>query len=239
MWNNARVLNCISSAAFSLVVLMLVCGAAWRAAHFDTFAVGEIDVVGDVTHVTREQIETIVFNELEGTFFTVDLGGAQAAFEKLPWVRRVDIRRRWPNRLEVEVEEHRELARWGNSALVNRYGEVFEGASNNRLPVFEGPDGSYAEVTRSYFEFNKELARIGRHVETVRVSERRAWRLRLDDGTVIELGRDGVLARLSTYVAAFGRSVARLEGGARYVDLRYANGFTVRVKDLQWGETQA
>jgi cell division protein FtsQ len=239
MWNNARTLNCISSAAFVMAVLTLVCGAAWRIAHFDTFAVGEIDVVGDVTHVTREQVETIVFNELEGTFFTVDLGGAQAAFEKLPWVRRVDIRRRWPNRLEVAVEEHRELARWGNSALVNHYGEVFEGASNNRLPVFEGPDGSWAEVTRNYFRFNKELGRIGRHVETVRVSQRRAWRLRLDDGTVIELGRDGVLARLGTYVGAYGRSVARLEGGARYVDLRYANGFTVRVKDLQWGETQA
>jgi cell division protein FtsQ len=239
MWNNARVLNCISSVALALAILMLVCVVAWRAAHFDTFAVGEIDVVGDITHVTREQVETIVFNELEGTFFTVDLGDAQAAFEKLPWVRRVAVRRRWPNRLEVAVEEHRELARWGNSALVNHYGEVFEGASNNRLPVFEGPEGSFKEVTGNYMQFNEALERIGRHVESIRVSERRAWRLRLDDGTVIELGRDGVIARLVTYVEAYGRSVARLEGGARYVDLRYANGFTVRVKNLEWGETRA
>ena len=239
MWNNARALNRISGAIFVVTVLVLVGGVAWRAAQIDTFAVRQIDVVGDITHVTREQVETIVFSELEGTFFTVDLGGAQAAFEKLPWVRRVDVRRRWPNRLEFAVEEHREFARWGNSALVNQHGEVFEGASNNRLPLFEGPEGSCTEVTRNYMQFNEALGRIGRRVETVRVSERRAWRLRLDDGTVIELGRDGVIARLSTYVAAYGRSVARLKGGARYVDLRYANGFTVRVKDLQWSETRA
>ena len=239
MWNNPRVLNWISTALFVSAMLMLVCAAAWRIAHFETFAVGEIEVVGDVTNVTREQVETIVFTELEGTFFTVDLGSAQAAFEKLPWVRRVSIRRHWPNRLEVAVEEHRELARWGNSALVNSYGEVFEGASNNRLPMFDGPDGAYTEVTSYYLQFNEALSRIGRYVETVRVSERRAWRLLLDDGTVIELGRAGVIARLRAYVEAYERSVARLEGGASYVDLRYANGFTVRVKNLQWGETRA
>lgn len=239
MWNSARALNRLSSAMLTMTVLLLLAAAAWRAAHLDTFAVRQINVVGDITHVTRAQVEAIVFSELQGTFFTVDLAGAQAAFEKLPWVRRVDVRRRWPNRLEVAVEEHREVARWGNSALVNQFAEVFEGASNKRLPVFEGPDGSCMEVVRNYKAFNEALRRIGRYVETIHVSERRAWRARLDDGTVIELGRDQMVARLSNYVAAYGRSVARLEGGARYVDLRYANGFSVRVKDIEWGETRA
>jgi len=239
MWNSARALNRISGAAFALTILTLVCVMAWRAAHFDAFSVREITVVGEITHVTREQVEAIVFSELEGTFFTVELGAAKAAFEKLPWVRRVKVRRRWPNRLEVAVEEHRELARWGNSALVNRYGEVFEGASNNRLPKFEGPDGSWLEVTRNYLLFDEALRHIGRRVEIVQVSERRAWRVRLDDGTVIELGRDGVIARLNNYVTAYGHSVARLEGGARHVDLRYANGFSVRVKGLRWSDTRA
>ncbi|NIO43256.1 MAG: FtsQ-type POTRA domain-containing protein, partial [Burkholderiales bacterium] len=84
-------------------------------------------VLENVAHVTREQVRTIVVDELRGTFFTIDLQGAQTAFEKLPWVRRVDIRRRWPDRLVVAIEEHRELARWGNTALVNLHGELFEG----------------------------------------------------------------------------------------------------------------
>lgn len=239
MWNNPQALNRLTGAAIVAALAMSLAGLLSRAANMDTFAVGQIHLVGDVAHVTREQVETIVIDELKGTFFTVDLVSARAAFEKLPWVRRVDIRRRWPNRLEVAVEEHRELARWGNTALVNTYGEMFEGASNKRLPVFEAPAGTHAEVAKHYRQFNEVLAPIGRGVHRIELSERRAWRLYLDDGTVVELGRDGVVARLEGFVGVYGRSVAELSGGVRYVDLRYANGFAVRVSNQKRSETKA
>jgi len=239
VWNNPQALNRLTGAAIVAALAMSLAGLLSRAANMDTFAVGQIHLVGDVAHVTREQVETIVIDELKGTFFTVDLVSARAAFEKLPWVRRVDIRRRWPNRLEVAVEEHRELARWGNTALVNTYGEMFEGASNKRLPVFEAPAGTHAEVAKHYRQFNEVLAPIGRGVHRIELSERRAWRLYLDDGTVVELGRDGVVARLEGFVGVYGRSVAELSGGVRYVDLRYANGFAVRVSNQKRSETKA
>lgn len=239
MWNNAKALTRISNAMFLLAIAVLLGALFWRIAHMDVFSVRAIDVVGDVSNVTEEQVKTIVGNQLYGTFFTVDLQGTQTAFEKLPWVRRVDVRRRWPNALEVIVEEHRELARWGNTALVNTMGEIFEGASNRRLPVLEGPAGSNLEVTQNYFHFNKSLSRIGREVRSVRLSQRRAWRLTLDDGTVIALGRHGVVERLSSFVAVYERSVADLKGKVRYVDLRYVNGFAVQVEDKKRGDKRA
>lgn len=239
MWNNAKALTRISNAMFLLAIAVLLGALFWRIAHMDVFSVRAIDVVGDVGNVTEEQVKTIVGNELYGTFFTVDLQGTQMAFETLPWVRRVDVRRRWPNALEVNVEEHRELARWGNTALVNTMGEIFEGASNRRLPVLEGPAGSNLEVTQNYIRFNKSLSRINREVRSVRLSQRRAWRLTLDDGTVIALGRHGVVERLSSFVAVYERSVADLKGKVRYVDLRYVNGFAVRVEDQKRGDKRA
>lgn len=239
MWNNVKALTRVSNAAFILAIVMLLGGVVWRVVNLDMFSVRGIDVVGNVAHVTREQVQTVISNQLQGTFFTVDLRGAQAAFEKLPWVRRVDVRRRWPDRLEVVVEEHRELARWGSTALVSTIGEVFEGASDERLPLLEGPAGTNFEVTRNYFRFNESLARIGRQVSSIRLSERRAWRLGLDDGTVIELGRHGVVERLSGFVAVYGRSVAELKGKIRYVDLRYVNGFAVRVENNKRGDKRA
>ena len=149
MWNNALALTRTANAVLLMVTLVLLVALVWRIANIEVFAVRGIDVVGNVARVTREQVRTIAVDELKGTFFTVDLRGAQAAFEKLPWVRRVDVRRRWPDRLEIVVEEHRALARWGNSALVNSQGEMFEGASNQRLPVFEGPAGNLTGPRRS------------------------------------------------------------------------------------------
>lgn len=239
MWNDPRALNGIANAAFFVVALALIGGLMSRAANMDAFAIEEIVIGGDVSHVTREQVETIVVDELRGTFFSVDLANARAAFEKLPWVRRVEIRRRWPNRLDVIVEEHREIARWGSSALMNTHGEIFEGASNKRLPILEAPDGTHAEVANVFSKFNEVLARIDRRVQRLELSERRAWRLYLDDGTRIELGREGVVARLEGFVGAYGRSVASLQGGTRYVDLRYANGFAVRVSNQKRSEARA
>ena len=51
-----------------------------------------------------------------GTFFTVDLERRVDAFGALPWVRKVEVRRQWPDRLEVVIEEHRPLARWNDDA---------------------------------------------------------------------------------------------------------------------------
>jgi len=239
MWNSAPALNRLANVLIMIAVLLALGALALRVANFDMFAVKGIEVVGNVRHVTREQVETIASNELKGTIFTVDLGGARAAFEKLPWVRRVDIRRRWPDRLEVAVQEHRALARWGNTALVNRQGEVFEGASNERLVVFEGPQGSASEITHSYRAFNTALALIGRQVKSVHVSERRAWSLRMDDGTVIELGRFAVDERLRRFVAVYPRSVGTLAGTVDYIDLRYTNGFAVRVNNKKRSERRA
>lgn len=239
MWDDARALNFLASLGYALAGLLLACAVLWRVAQLDDFAVREVGIVGDVAHLTREQVETVVFRHLRGNFFTMDLESARDAFEKLPWVRRVEVSRRWPDRIEFAVEEHRPLARWGESALVNEYGEVFEGASNHRLPVFSGPEGSAQEVVQRYIDFERLLAAVGRRIAEISLSPRRAWRLRLDDATVIELGRDEVEQRLATFVAAYDRSVGRLDAAALHVDLRYANGFAIRTKAIRRSDKRA
>ena len=109
-------------------------------------------------HVTRAQVEAIVKRELRGNFFTLDLAAARGAFERLPWVRRVAVRRHWPDRLEVALEEHVPLARWGERALVNTHGEVFAGAYDGELPVFSGPAGTAKEIAIQYQYFRRTLA---------------------------------------------------------------------------------
>ena len=233
MWDDARALNVLASLGYALAGLLLAGGIFWRLAQLENFAVREIRIVGDAAHLTREQVATVAFRHLRGNFFTMDLESARDAFKKLPWVRRVEVSRRWPDRIEFAVEEHRPLARWGESALVNEYGEVFEGASNHRLPVFSGPEGSAQEVVQRYIDFERTLAVIGRRIEKADLSRRRAWRLKLDDDTVIELGRDDVDKRLATFVEAYVRSAGQLDISALHVDLRYANGFAVRANAIR------
>jgi cell division protein FtsQ len=197
--------------------------------HLPLFPVREIKVNGQLKHVTREQVQYIVNRELTGNFFTVDLNRTRQAFEKLPWVRKVNIRRKWPDRLEVVLEEQVALARWGNVGLVNSYGEPFEGATDQELPVFVGPEGSEAEMTQNYGLFKKILEPTGLEITQVVLNPRRAWELRFRNGSVAALGREQVEERLERFAEAYNRTLARLGSPPAYVDLRYSNGFAVRM----------
>ena len=231
MWDRPAAMNRLAGLLLAATVVALLCAALYRLVQLPLFALHELHLTSAPGHVTRGQIETIAARALRGNFFTLDLGAARAAFETLPWVRKVDMRRRWPDRLELTLEEHVPLARWGTAALVNTHGEVFESAYEGALPVFVGPPGSAKEIAIQFDYFRRMLETIGQQPAQVQVSARRAWQLRLESGLTIELGRDDIEKRLSKFVAAYERTVGRMHQRLDYVDLRYGNGFAVRLPE--------
>ena len=56
-------------------------------------------------------------------YFAVQLDDAQAAVARLPWVEHAEVRKRWPDVLEVVVVEHRPFARWGEQQLLSVEGD--------------------------------------------------------------------------------------------------------------------
>ena len=133
MWDDAIAMRITANLLLAVAAALTLYAAAHYVVHLPIFPLRDIQLTGDVAHVTHDQVESVVAREIRGNFFTVDLAQVRAAFEKLPWVRKVNVRRQWPDRLEVAVEEHRPLARWGSTALVSAQGEVFEAAINTTL----------------------------------------------------------------------------------------------------------
>ena len=240
MWDNHHALQLLANLLFALVALAAIYAMGSWAVNSSVFPLKEVSVSGtnnssgELKHVTREQINNVVRSKVAGNFLSVDLEATRIAFEKLPWVRVATVRRHWPQTLEVTLEEHVALARWGSEALVNTHGEVFAGAgaaADGKLPAFIGPpEGSY-DVAREYAVFSKLLQPLQQHIAQLSLSPRRAWRIHLENGTVLELGRDQMEARLARYVSAYGRSLAQLNQQLAYVDLRYSNGFAVRMPE--------
>ena len=202
--------------------------ALYEDVHMPIFPLREVKVEGQLSHVSREQVKLIVAKHLKVKFFTLDLIKARDAFEKLPWARNVSIRRRWPDRLEVVIEEHQELARWGSIALVNTHGELFHAASGSDLPVFFGPGDGVVEVAVQYGEFSKTLKGANLDIANLALTPRRAWQITTRNGIVIELGRVEMEPRLQKFVSVYSTTLAGLNKKITYADLRYPNGFAVR-----------
>jgi cell division protein FtsQ len=248
MWDNPDLLNGCANTLYVLAAAALIYAGAHVAIHSPLLPLRHLALQGELAHVTREQAEGAAQAGAVGTFFSVDLDAVRRAFEALPWVRKVEVRRLWPDRIEVAIEEHAALARWGSDTqakrLVNTYGEVFEGELPDavRLPQFAGPTGSAEELARRYGAFRQALAPLDLEPRQVLLSPRYAWQIRLSNGLTLELGRDQlkepVLERLSRFVAFYAQTLGSLNRRLDYVDLRYPNGFALRVPEIMHSVTE-
>lgn len=240
LWDQPQLLNLAADLLMLLSAAVLGYAAVVSVVRLPFFPLKQLVVASSLDQVSPAQIEYAAQSSLEGNFFTVNLDNVRGAFEKLPWVRKASVRRRWPDGIELTIEEHVAVARWrGNESearLVNSHGELFTAAPSDgqtALPLFGGPEGSAAMMLARYREFAELLATLGRSSRTVTLSPRLAWQLRLDDGLTLELGRDQAKhplhERLQRFTGIYAEVRARAKAPINAIDMRYPNGFALRL----------
>lgn len=243
-WHQPALMN-LTADVLLVAGAVLLLAAGWAAVQrMAVLPLRQLVVTSTLKNVSPLMLEQSVRSTLSGNFLTVDLDAARNAFETLPWVRRADVRKRWPDTIEVAIEEHHAAARWmpgagvgsgvSEARLVSELGEVFVADTDTPLPVFSGPEGSAARVLARYTEFNAGLVGIGRAVLAVQLSPREAWRVRLDDGVAVDLGRDqdkqALAQRLARLAATYLQLREQLPVAFNTIDMRYPNGFAVRTE---------
>ena len=225
MWDNAPLMRSIANALFGLSLVLVLYGAVRYVLSLPVFPLRAVELTAAPQRVSSEQMGKVVQEQVSGTFFTVDLERTRQAFEKLPWVRKVSVRRKFPWSLEVEIEEQVALARWNGAALVNTHGEVFTAKTEQVLPAFIGQPDTSEQVTQMYGELNAALQPMQQQIAQISLSPRFAWQVKLDNGMVLELGSEEMRQRLTRFVTVYPYSLAALARAANHVDLRYRNGF--------------
>lgn len=191
-------------------------------------------VTGEFRQVDEAAVREAVLPYVQRGFFAVDLDGVRDDVAALPWVDRVEVRKRWPDRLEVHLSEHTPVARWADGRMLSEDGLLFAAApgAGTGLPLFDGPEARIGELMSFHSLVRPLFLPLGLQVDQVHLSARGSWELVLDDGTRIEAGRGDPQARL----ARFARMLPQLRRDpARRVaraDLRYTNGFAIVWEDV-------
>jgi cell division protein FtsQ len=235
VWDNPRLLNLTAGVLVGIAALIFGAVLLVMLLRSPLLPVREVRVANPLERTSQQDIERALRGRIAGNFFAVQPAQIRAGLQQLPWVRRVTVRRVWPDAIEVGVEEHVALARWGNEALVNTHGERFSGKTDQALPQFIAPAGHETEMALRYGSFKALLAPLGVEPERVVLSQRLAWQLRLSNGLHLMLGRDGdrAEARLRRFVGVHDATLKAMQGKHEYVDLRYPNGFALRVPELK------
>lgn len=195
-----------------------------------TFPVRSVKVEGSFRYLGRDALQAAVNTHVGQGLLWVDVEAVRREVERLAWVSHASVRRVWPHGLLVWVEEQQPFARWLPGGLVNTSGEVFAAPVNTGpqgLPAFSGPEGLSVTVTQRYREFLPVLGESDLSVQTIELDERGAWRVQLESGLVLDLGREDVTRRLARFARVYVGVLAKESRSLARVDLRYANGFAV------------
>lgn len=183
--------------------------------------------------VDEQNVREVLANHLSVGFFALDVQAIKTALEADPWVEKVTITRVWPDTLSVAITEEIAIARWGDSALLNQFGETFEPYTMEddlALPLLNGPQGQQRRVMEQYQTFSQMLFSSGLRVRELSLNERGSWSLRLHNGAEVMIGRNEVVERMQRFVSLYDRHLYSQLDQIETFDLRYNNGISIRKK---------
>jgi cell division protein FtsQ len=241
-----RIMQRITAWLWMILGILALSGAVMWASRLTYFSLGTIVVDGDTNHNNALTIRANVAPRLRGNFFSADLQSTQSVFESLPWVRKAIVRREFPNRLRVQLQEHQPVGVWGRESefqLLNDQGEVFEAnpgdIDTDPLPHLVGPLPQAPLVLQAWYRLRPIMQKHEMDIERLELSDRGNWQMHLDSGAVIDIGRGdiaSVVQRVETFLStvtqattALGRSMHK---DIEHADLRHTNGYALKLRGI-------
>ena len=172
----------------------------------------------------------------QSTLFLIDAAKARAALLENPWIAEAEVRKLYPDRLEIRIEEKKAYAIWQNKgefSVIAKDGTVIDHIAakdirNSAMPfvVGVGAEKKAAELYALLARFPSIKSEV---VAAVMVGERR-WNLRLKSGLDIRLPEENADVALLRLVA-LDREDRILTRDITVVDLREPDRVTVRLSN--------
>lgn len=228
-----------SGGLFFVLVVVTLISISWYITQImsaqESAPVTALVISGEMPYTTRQDILTVIKGVDLGNFFQVDVNQVQQQILLLPWVYSVSVRKQWPNELKIYVVDQLPLALWNGDFLINKQGKAFQ-ADTSRLkaplPQFFGPEGSEIVALDNFQNLNKLLEFSGLAIDELMLSERFSWQLTLNDGVVLNLGRERRVERIQRFMDVYPQIKDKKEENQQvdYIDLRYDTGVAVGWK---------
>ena len=212
------------------------------------FPTRHIDVIGNMPNSTSEQIVEAVAEVSASNILRVDIAKVAEAAESLPWVEDATIRRKWPDTLEVQINERVILARWNDTEYLDQLGTVISipELSDSSLPHLQGPETTALKVLEAYQSWNRVVANVDLEIKSVRLSERGSWEISvspfsLADGTIephvanepirVIVGNNDMPKRSKRFLKLYAEIFQPVHEQVAVIDMRYPDGVSVTWKD--------
>ena len=217
-----------------LTVSLIAAAGYWALQQKELLPVKRIQVSSELKRVGQGELQNIIAPLTEKGLLGIDVAQIRADLEKIQWVDTADVRIVWPDGLRIQIKEQAPIARWGDAALLNDRGEVFtpklEKNEFENLAQLNGPNGQQHVVIDQYMLFREVLKGRGIQIASITLDGRRSWSITTDQGVKIRFGKGEIQEKMSRFLKGYDKQLAGQFGQIAYVDLRYTNGFAIKMK---------
>ena len=198
-------------------------------------------VSGKFSYLDQQVLISLLTDEIQGGFLSLDLSEIKLTIEAHPWIRQVNLTRQWPSTLLADVSEEVPIARWGKEAFLNYQGKKLEmeyAGSLRSLPELESPFVSSEKMMRQYQALTLQLAPTGLTIERLICDSDGLWSISTSEGFDLIIGRNQILQRMRRFALAWDFGLGTRRQVIRRVDLRYPNGLAVSWKSESFDESE-
>lgn len=232
-WSLSRLKVIVLSTVAGALISLVVMGVFWLQ-DAQAFPVKHLQFEGAFEQVSVDELRMKIMPQVQGSFFHLDLAMLLKIVEAMPWVLQAEVERVWPDTVRIAVHEQQVLGRWNSSGmeLLNVQGQTFviEKEFLGELPTIIGPSETQKKLSSQYKQFLPLLGDLNLELVTLTMDERRSWRMSLNNGIELILGRDFVVDRLKRFLKVYPQMLGENLPQILSVDLRYTNGFSVKLK---------
>lgn len=207
--------------------------------HLNAQPITSVRIAGEFVNVSRDEMQEMIDGFLPSGFFELDVASVMREAQRIPWVKRISVRRIWPDSLHVAVVERAAVARWNGDALLEADGNRFvpdRASLEGDYVDLSGPEGSEGSVLARFEQMTPVADALGTKIRAVSMDQRGAWRLEFASGLILMLGQGDRLERLAPYIAALPQILGDRFSDAERIDLRYSNGFAVKWRQAATAE---
>ncbi|PCH97116.1 MAG: cell division protein FtsQ [Gammaproteobacteria bacterium] len=233
--------------AFFVCVLIGLISSGWWLTKMivgqEHLPVNLIVISGEMPYTQREEVLRAMSDIDLRNFFQVDVNDIQRQVSTLPWVYSVAVRKQWPNEVKIYVVDQTPVALWNGDFLLNQFGKAFQADKKqltHALPEFFGPEGTELIALENYINLNDLLEYRNLAIDELVLSERFSWQLTLNDGVMLNLGREERVKRVQRFMDVYplikthlkqqNNRKKQLKQAVDYIDLRYDTGLAVGWK---------
>ena len=226
----------IFSSAFILVIVFSFSelNQIWNT----QWTIKNIAIAGENKHISHQYLMTL-FDYKKVGILSVDIEALKAKTQKNPWIKSIEIKKKWPDTLVFDITEHLPKAIVNNNYMLE----------NGRLVNLDGREVEYQLIklsvdnkqltnsknssllVASLIDVKTKFSAAGLIVEEFIIDFNSSWSVELTDSFSINVGRKNQVKRLDRFLDVY--SSIEDKHLLDVIDLRYSNGIAVKLVENQ------